>query len=272
MYILSSQLRVPTMRATTTFLCQERHSAESRTIAYLSMVDDDTKNVTCPIVALHTHEDALSRGVAIPLGSTEFVAEALRVCGAPQPEPLSYPTSLRPWLKREIALSTAREALALSGPVFIKPTATKLFTGFIYRGPGDVHSNPDDLEQLIGLRRLPPDTPVWTAPPIDIASEVRFYFLNGQLYGAGRYDQSDDESATLPSGAEAQVMGQALSEELGMPFNGSIDLGYSPELGTFLVEANDGYALGLYQGVERRPYAEMLRARWRQLVDVSDCA
>lgn len=65
---------------------------------------------------------------------------------------------------------------------------------------------------------------------------------------------------------------QALSEHRRSgeaPAAYGIDFGVLSSGETALVEANDGYALGAYK-IESAPYAELLFARWAELVGMID--
>lgn len=45
-----------------------------------------------------------------------------------------------------------------------------------------------------------------------------------------------------------------------------MDIGISAEDGkTYLVEVNDGWALGLYRDMPRREYVRLLEARWLEM-------
>lgn len=61
----------------------------------------------------------------------------------------------------------------------------------------------------------------------------------------------------------------AVKEYRDAPAGYGIDFGVTADRRTLLVEVNDGYALGCY-GLQHDLYAQLLSARWSELVGVED--
>ena len=205
---------------------------------------------------------------ALPVGTVEFVHEAMRNLSIAGPSNISYPDCLHHLLRRHVRKSLAGHVL---GRWFVKPCTTKAFTGFVF----DSLVDPDQLdahdrEQHDAFMALPPDAEVWISEVVEWLSEWRYYVLDGQLVGEARYDQLDAEDAPQP---DAQVVQEAVALASGSGMRTlSIDMGVLRSGETALVECNDAYALGLYgNAVECRDYLRMLEARWREIRLRSDC-
>ncbi|TXI25572.1 MAG: DUF4343 domain-containing protein [Roseateles sp.] len=219
---------------------------------------------------------------ALPVGSVEFLRTAMEVAGIREPEPMSYPPALRPFLGRWLqSMPVGR----VQGTWFVKPTQTKLFTGFVWHASRDQMAAAEsgiygehDAEQLRVLQALPPETPVWVAEPVHFLCEWRYYVLEHQVIGAARYDADGLDAAPEP---DTHVLKAAIAAmqrkgrgECVQPTAYALDLGVLPNGQTVLVEANDAWALGLYGGGPApRPYLTMLTARWSQLMRLgaADC-
>lgn len=217
---------------------------------------------TSSLEGLIRHEGDLLAG-AVPIGSVEFVREAMRIAKLGEPEPLSYPRPLWGCLGRTIRQGGAAEALGFEG--FVKPVRTKLFSGFLHK-PGHADISEHEKEQLDALRSLEPGEPVWMAEEVDFAGEWRAYVCDGRLLGMERYDPDGVEGVEAP---EVDWVIAAIDswERSGMAPRGySLDIGRLSAGGLALVEANDAWALGLYgRSMSDKAYVGMLAARWAQL-------
>lgn len=69
--------------------------------------------------------------------------------------------------------------------------------------------------------------------------------------------------------AQEIVRYRAVKEYRDAPAGYGIDFGVTADRRTLLVEVNDGYALGCY-GLQHDLYAQLLSARWSELVGVED--
>jgi hypothetical protein len=213
---------------------------------------------------LRAHVDALGAG-ALPVGSVEFVREAMRLVCVDEPEPMSYPIELDSVLHRRVDLTTIER---VGGTKFVKPVRTKLFTGFVWdSSAGDASYSEHDREQLDALRMLSPSTQVWAADPVQFLCEWRYYVCHGQVLGAARYDPDGDDNAPAPDGVVLREAIQRLADSAQAPAAYGLDLGVLATGETALVEVNDGWALGLYgRSLDSKDYLRLLATRWGQIV------
>jgi hypothetical protein len=235
---------------------------ESRIASQYSMVAD------VPIKSAHLesiaeHAMSLHQGRVLPIGSVEFVRKAMELSGIAEPKNLSYPESLRAYLRRDVH---QRMAGSVVGHWFLKPTITKSFTGFVF----DTLANPDSLsphdrEQYSAFMALSPDTPIWVSEPVSWRSEYRYYVTDGIVRGEGRYDDGHDD-APVPDSFLVSEMAARLSKPPDAPAAFSLDVGVLDSGETALVEVNDAWALGFYKGsLSHKDYIDMLWQRWAQL-------
>jgi hypothetical protein len=215
------------------------------------------------IESLEAHAQALREGATVPVGSVEFVRAAMALAGIAEPPNLSYPEVLRPWLHRRLERRTAGRVL---GHHFVKPTTTKLFTGFVIDTLGNPdHLSPHDREQCTAFLSLPPDTAVWISGPVTWLSEFRYYVVDGQICGKGRYDDGPDDMPD-PDDVAVEQMAARMARAPDAPVAFSVDAGVLDSGETALVECNDAWSLGYYKGtLSHRDYWGMLSRRWQQL-------
>lgn len=225
---------------------------------------------TVPLDSLGDHAGALRQGTTVPIGSVEFVRQAMAIAEIAEPENLSYPDVLRPYLRREVR---QRRAGSVLGHWFIKPTTTKTFTGFVFDTLGNPeHLSGYDRAQYNEFLSLPAETLVWVSEPVTWLSEFRFYVIDGEVRGEGRYDDAPDEMP-VPDYFTVGEMAAALTKTPGAPVAYSLDVGVLDSGETALIECNDAWALGYYKGtMSRRDYIEMLWRRWEQLINMRDPA
>jgi hypothetical protein len=203
----------------------------------------------------------------VPVGSVEFVRKAMGLAGIAEPVNRSYPEILRPYLHRKVE---KRRAGSVIGHYFIKPVATKLFTGFVF----DTLDNPEHLSfhdraQYNAFLALSPETPVWVSEPVTWLSEFRYYVVDGKVCGKGRYDDAPDDMPETDD-EKVQEMAALVYREPNAPAAFSIDVGVLDSGETALIECNDAWALGYYKGtLSHRDYVFMLWRRWEQLAGLS---
>lgn len=131
-------------------------------------------------------------GPMLPVGTVEFVRAAMGVRGLPEPAPMDY-DGVKDFLHREIRQGTVGELRQLKAPMFIKPVATKTFSGFVY-DPSPMPSGasvptPYVLEQLAVVARLSASTPIWISEPTEFVSEWRYYVdATGRILARARYE------------------------------------------------------------------------------------
>ena len=186
-------------------------------------------------------------------GTIPIVHTALRMLGANPPAPLDYPEPLQPFLGRRIWETTLGEVRDESSwPMFMKPRgAGKAFGGILVRS----------FRNLLSTLTLDDGFPVWASEPMPFASEWRVFVLKGEIVDVRPY--SPDPFRTTPDRGRLEEMVAAYE---GAPAAYALDVGVAErDGGTYLVEANDGYALGTY-GLDPRLYANMIQTRWEQLL------
>jgi hypothetical protein len=189
----------------------------------------------------------------IVCGYVGVVHRALERLALPPPDLHPAPPVLLPLFARSIRATTLGEVRAMTMPVFVKPLSQhKAFTGHVRRG---------ELDDLHRTSHLPDDFDVLVSDVVRFVSEWRCFVVNGRCVGARPY-----AGDVLPSAPDWSVLRRAI-ETLGdaAPAGYSIDLGVLDDGATSIVELNDGYALGSY-GLAPIPYAELLEARWKELV------
>lgn len=239
-----------------TVLLQNLPTRESRVVRSACMLLDGWRVVNSRICELAALKSDLIAG-ALPVGSVEFVREAMRIAGIVEPQNLSYPGAAIDFLYRSVHLSTAGEVL---GRWFVKPVKTKLFTGFVFDTMAKPNTySPHDREQYDAFMALDAREPVWVSEDVTWTSEWRYYVQGGQIVGEARYDQSDDENAPVPS--KATVLDCVA--QLGIKHPYAIDFGVLTSGETALVEVNDAFAIGLYgDAMGPKEYLAFLSERW----------
>ncbi|CAJ1334539.1 unnamed protein product [Effrenium voratum] len=237
-------------------------------------------------VHLRTTESMLAKPFPLTkddlvVGDFDWTRIALKQLGCPMPAPPDYPKCLEHLLHRKIWQSTlgeVRDQLAalpshIEHQVFIKPAMdTKAFSAII-----------EPKEQMLGtlldgipgaLDPLPAEMPVHCAEVIDMISEYRVYVVEGEIRAVCHYKgPSRGDGAIDELVVEDAVRTLCSSEEghglagMGMDFAVIRQrTGDRTVFKTCLVEVNDGYSLGKYNGVSGKDYTDLLIARWKQLV------
>lgn len=154
-----------------------------------------------------------------------------------------------------------------SCPLFIKPAETaKAFAAII---------EPRDqmLDMLINgisgvLVGLPPSTPVHCSEVVDMVAEYRVYVVNGAIRSICQY-RGGDVALDITVVNEAVKLLSVSSEGRDLTGYG-IDFAVmkkkQEKYVTCLVEVNDGYSLGRYEGISGKDYTDLLIARWFRLM------
>lgn len=218
------------------------------------------------IEKLGTWQENLRAG-AIPVGSVEFVRQAMKLGGIKEPHNLSYPPGSSNFLGRRLQVHGIGEALASPEAIFIKPVTTKTFNGFVFEPSVPTHMlSEHDQEQLTVARGLKPETLVFVSTKVQFLSEWRFYVQSGTVVGRSRYDPDGRDDAPAPN--EARVLECIQALEIEHPY--ALDMGVLDTGETVLTEANDFWALGFYRGsMKPQHYLACLIERWRSLVEAS---
>jgi hypothetical protein len=198
----------------------------------------------------------------VPIDRDTFVAgqlptirAALRQLGVQPPEPEDYPPSSAPFLQRHVwpsTLGSVRRRLENDDdPVFVKPRGTaKRFTGRVVRHSEDFRVLPVSGDRV----------PVWCSEIVDMVSEHRVFVIEGSVVGVRCYD---GDAARSPASADISEMVDAMGPDL--PAGCAFDVAVLSNGNTVLIEVNEGFSLGRY-GLPVRSYADLLLARWRELV------
>ena len=193
------------------------------------------------------------------VGGTVAVHTALRQIGVTVPAPLNLPDELAAYRGRRVWTSTLADVRSTfregpAGPVFVKPLAeTKSFAGSLIAGEADLGR----LEHLDGELALQ------AAEPVQFVSEWRYYVHRREVVGLAHY--KGDWSAV----PDSVTVRRAVADYTTGPVAYALDFGVSEDGRTFLVEANDAFALGPY-GLDAVRYATMLEDRWLQLVGLEE--
>lgn len=197
------------------------------------------------------------------MGSVEFLRECMAAVDFSEPASITYPVSLQPFLRRKVWLAPR----ASVGPgVFVKPCETKRFTGFVVKDSPFMYTD-YEAEQWASLANLPADAAVWLSEAVQWQAEHRYYVLNGEILGSGRYDDGPDDWAA-PDIQVVRSMVETYCADPEAPIAFALDAGVLANGETALVEVNDAWAIGLYRGsLSAEDYLRFLVARWRQLAE-----
>jgi hypothetical protein len=190
-------------------------------------------------------------------GGIPFIVQCLHKLKIEVPQENSYPSSLQPWLYRNVrqdVLWKVRERFAINQePIFVKPASDswKKFTGFVLKDSNDYR-----------LASASKYTRVWTSDPIEIVSEWRVYVAHGEILAAEYYW---GKPLAIPDPREIQKAIATLVEAKEAPAGFAIDFGVDSEGRTILVEMNGGFSVGAYGGLLNYHYWTMACAYWHHL-------
>lgn len=254
-----------------TVLRQESVSTESRAVGQACRMLD-IQTTICALERLEGLADfddlavGLRQGFVLPVGSVEFLREAMRVAGAREPSGMSYPPALAWMMKRRWRQTVAED---VSQGEFVKPVATKAFTGFVLPGAGEESAlDAHDREQLAALGALPGSAAVYACERVHWLCEWRIYVLAGKQIGRGRYDADGSDDAPEPAETQVRKAIADMVQAYGPEATFALDVGVLSDGRTALVEVNDAFAVGLYgRSLTARQYLELLWTRWKQIVE-----
>jgi len=190
-------------------------------------------------------------------GDIDTMGGAMKQLGIEVPAPNDFPKSLEPFLQRKVwqgSLGSLEAMLDGGREVFAKPAGRrKVFTGRVF-------SSPSDLYFVSGISR---NEPVWFSEVVDWNSEFRVYVIHGEIVAVAHYARD----ASVP--VSESVLVQAITSFTASgeaPSAYGIDFGVLRSGATALIEANDGYALGAYDGIGADDYIRLLFTRWSELL------
>jgi len=196
-------------------------------------------------------------GQTLVAGGVPFVKHCLRAYGKTLSEHTPYPACLVHLLYRNIKqLSTLAEAklmIAKGQKLFVKPANWKRFTGFVTIDPMDFRFN-GTSDRI----------PVFVAEPVEFLSEWRVYVANGVVLDIKFADHGGDRNLR----PDEAVIHDAVNRLTvwGAPDGYVVDFGVLSTGETALVELNDGFSIGAYDGVTAETYWEVILSRWLQLI------
>lgn len=258
-------------------ICQNVNTKEVSTIYKESLIRDDLTIERVDITQLVDRQDEL-KGGALPVGSVEFVQEAMKVANIPRPIPLSYPPQLQKYLKRRIDLVNAKDSKIyltfrkylkdnynkrgyIVPKLFVKPFETKEFDAFTFGG----YNQDYDMVNYI-TDHIPSFTKkVWVSDAVNFVYEYRFYIMDKQIIGYSRYDDHEDEE--IEQEPEVIETVKNAIEDFGFIFPYCIDMGILDNGEVALVECNDAWAIGLYgRALTSDVYYNFLRTRWSSII------
>lgn len=199
-------------------------------------------------------------GECLPVGSVEFLRCAMQIARIREPQNMSYPEGAQRFLGRTIRKLIAGQVV---GKWFVKPLATKAFTGFVFDSmTGHLAYCQSLRASHLAFLAMPADTLVWVSEPVDFQSEWRFYVQQGKVIGSARYDPTGADDAPVP---DQRIVLDCI-EAVGFDTPFAADFGVLQCGSTVLVEVNDAWSLGLYgKALEPLAYLQFLHARWQSL-------
>lgn len=178
-----------------------------------------------------------------------------------------YPENMKMFLGRNIWRDTidsiASNEEKWSAGYFVKPVRDKAFAGKIIASISDLRgcgNGTDNYEVIV-------------SEPLDILAEWRGFILYDKLIDLRPYGlMLDRERQSYLYHYDENVvtkMLEAFKQWKNRPASCSMDICYTGDGRTLLVEFNDAYALGNY-GLSSIAYAKLISARWAQLLERED--
>ncbi|MNB72870.1 hypothetical protein D3C76_410630 [compost metagenome] len=190
-------------------------------------------------------------------GGVQFIRHALRSYGKELPPEDSYPECLYHLLHRKVAkmtsLRAAKNLIEDVGTHFVKPASLKRFTGFVTCDSMDPRFN-----------GASDSMPCWVAEPVQFVSEWRCYVAYGVLEDIRFADHGGDRNIKPDRGVIIDAIRDLT--ECGAPAGYAVDFGVLSTGQTALVELNDGFSIGAYDGIEAETYWNVIAARWDELI------
>lgn len=178
-----------------------------------------------------------------------------------------YPPVLKRFLGRNVWMDTinniSKDESKWSAGYFVKPVKSKAFTGKVIR----------DTKDLMGCGSCYEDYEVMVSEPLDIMAEWCCFILYDKIIDVRPYGSISTLNYTgclyAYDSDVLQEMLQAFVSWDKRPMACSMDICYTKDGRTLLVEVNDAYALGCY-GLPGILYAKLISARWSQLLGRED--
>ena len=184
-----------------------------------------------------------------------------------EPHIPDYPDNMKPFLGRKIWKDTidsiASNEEKWSAGYFVKPIRDKAFTGKII----------SSISDLVGCGNSTENYEVIVSEPLDILAEWRGFITYDKLVDLRPYGMLSDRTKQSYlyhyDGNIVHKMMEVFCEWEDRPAACSMDICYTKDGRTLLVEFNDAYSLGAY-GLHSVAYAKLISARWAQLLNRDD--
>lgn len=178
-----------------------------------------------------------------------------------------YPKDMDAFLGRKIWKDTINSIASneekWSAGYFVKPIRDKAFTGKIISSIAD----------LVGCGNCTENYEVLVSEPLDILAEWRGFITYDKLVDLRPYgmllDKTRQSYLYHYDGDTVKKMMEVFCAWKDRPAACSMDICYTRDGRTLLVEFNDAYALGAY-GLPSITYAKLISARWAQLFNRED--
>ena len=190
----------------------------------------------------------------VVVGGVGVVRARLRALGVNCPS-INYPEELEAYLGRRVWRSTIDQVSCdiESWPLFVKPVEEKRFTGCVIKSTTD----------LMGKGCQDDNFEVICSDAVEMLSEYRCFVRRGEILDVRHYR---GDWSLAPS---REVIESAVAAYVSAPAGYAADFAVNGKGETILVEVNDGCSLGSY-GLWHDLYAQLLSARWAELVGVDD--
>jgi hypothetical protein len=195
-------------------------------------------------------------------GGLQVTLPALKRLGVDIYKNDDYPERLSKYLYRNVwasSLKRVREKVEAEGeiaPVFIKPLRkVKRFTGRVV----------STMDDLAPLGNVGGSVEIYCSDPVRWVSEYRVPVVRGEVRGCAWYD--GDRGAAVDMGVVGQMVkdyGEAVDGFSPAPSAYCLDVGVLETGETALVEVNDAFSVGMYDGMEAC-YPDLLVTRWKEL-------
>jgi len=254
-----------------------------------ALVADELKQRGIPVIFKST-EDIIRRPWPLTcddlvVGNFDWTGLALKRLAIPMPHPPDYPACLRHLLHRRVWSSTLGDIQSFlrlpenkSVSVFIKPAVTaKAFAAIVEPRDQMLDTLIEGMADV--MDGLAPSMPVHCSEVVDMITEYRVYVVDGVIRSICQYRGSPP--TTKETSLDMTVVNDAV-RTLAESVEGRDLTGYGMDFAvvqekkqaldtadtyvTCLVEVNDGYSLGRYEGISGKDYTDLLIARWARLV------
>lgn len=218
------------------------------------------RGTPCELFAPRQLEDGtlpLARETLV-VGGVPVVEAALAALGVTVPPADNLPDSLAAYRGRRVWTTTwgeLRTRYGRTGP------PEPLWVKSLRRNKGFASLAVYDADDITNAKSLPDGHEVLVSEYVTFVSEWRCFVRGGQIVDLCRYQ---GDVFRYP---DAKTVRAAVADfvRAGAPAGFGIDFGVLTDGRTVLVEVNEGYSLNPY-GLEATEYAELLEARWTQLV------